>query len=417
MNNQNKPVAIVLGGINPHVTLVNKLKTRGYYTILVDYLPNPPASKVADEHIQESTLDKKLVVKIAREKNAAIVITTNIEQANVTACYAAEQIGLKPPYSYETALNVTDKSRMKKILWESNIPTAEYIIAESLEDALAADIQYPIVVKPADSNGSRGVHRVNDETELRHYFPVALEASRNKKVVVEEYVTGTEVSFYYYIQDGTAHFIDGSQRFTFKTKNQDVIQSTGVLFPAGVSEGAYREMHRITNRIVKAFELNNTPLFVQAIIDGDKAYVLEFAPRIGGGISYRVMERDCRFDLIEAAIDSFEGKRVDINSVWPSYYSGILIIYSPGITMGEIVGVEDVLEKGIASEFHQYRLKGTETSGDMSSGSRAGAFLIHAKSIEEIRKRVLYINENVEVYDINGNKAMRHDLYDVWEEE
>ena len=417
MNDQNKPVAIVLGGTNPHVALVNKLKARGYYTVLVDYLSTPPAAKVADEHVQESTLDKELVTKIAKEKNAAIIITTNIDQANVTACYAAEQNGIKPPYSYETALNVTDKSRMKKIMWENSIPTSAYFIAESLEDALAADIQYPVVVKPADSNGSRGVHRVNDEADLCHYFPIAQEESRNKKVVVEGYVTGTEVSFYYYIQDGEAHFIDGYQRFNFKTKNEDVIQSTGVVFPAGISEEAYREMHRITNKIADAFKLDNTPLFVQAIADGDKAYVLEFAPRIGGGLSYRVMERDCRFDLIEAAIDSFEGKRVEINSVLPDYYSGVLNIYSPGITMGEITGVEDVLEKGIASEFYQYRLKGTEISGDMSSGSRAGAFLIHAESIEEIKKRVLYINENVEVYDINGNKAMRHDVYDVWKEQ
>ena len=64
MNAQNKPVAIVLGGTNPHVTLINKLKARGYYTVLVDYLPNPPASKVADEHIQESTLDKEVVAKM-----------------------------------------------------------------------------------------------------------------------------------------------------------------------------------------------------------------------------------------------------------------------------------------------------------------------------------------------------------------
>ena len=416
MNAQNKPVAIVLGGTNPHVTLINKLKARGYYTVLVDYLPNPPASKVADEHIQESTLDKEVVAKIVKEQNAVIVITTNIDQANVTACYAAEQNGLKPPYSYETALNVTDKSRMKKIMQENDIPTSKYIIAESLEDAIKAGVKYPSVVKPADSNGSRGVHRVDNEGELRHYFPAAQEASGNKKVVVEGYVTGVEVSFYYYIQDGTAHFIDGYQRFNFKTKNEDVIQSTGVVFPAGVSEDAYREMHRITNKIAKAFQLDNTPLFVQAIVDGDKAYVLEFAPRIGGGLSYRVMERDCQFDLIEAAIDSFEGKRVEINSVWPDYYSGILNIYSPGITMGEIVGVEDILAKDIASEFYQYRLEGAEISPDMSSGSRAGAFLIHADSIEGIRKKVLYINENIEVYDINGNKAMRHDIYDVWKE-
>ena len=73
MSEHNKPVAIVLGGTNPHVTLVEKLKKRGYYTVLIDYLPNPPAAQVADEHLQESTLDKELVAKIAREKHAAMI--------------------------------------------------------------------------------------------------------------------------------------------------------------------------------------------------------------------------------------------------------------------------------------------------------------------------------------------------------
>ena len=77
MNEAKKPVALILGGTNPHVELVKKLKARGYYTVLVDYLPNPPAKEIADEHIQESTLDNDKVVEVAKEKQAKLIITTN----------------------------------------------------------------------------------------------------------------------------------------------------------------------------------------------------------------------------------------------------------------------------------------------------------------------------------------------------
>ncbi len=410
----NKPVAIVLGGTNPHVTLVRKLQERGYYTVLVDYLPNPPAKAVADMHVQESTLDKEKVLEIAREYKASLVITTNIDQANVTACYVAERLGLPHPYSYETALNVTDKSRMKRIMWEHEIPTLRYVSVGSVEEALKSGIPYPVVLKPADSNGSRGVHRCDSDEELLHHFPFASAASRNKKVIVESYLDGVEVSFYYFVQNGVPHFIDGYRRFNFKTKNEDVIQSTGVVFPADVSEAAYREMHSITARIVEAFGLRSTPLFVQAMIKDDKAFVLEFAPRIGGGLSYRVITEDCRFDLIEAAIDSFSGVEVELNIVKPDFYSGIVNIYAPGIVMGRIEGTEKVLAEGKAREFYPYRLRGAEIPGDMSSGSRAGAFLLCGKTVDEIREQVFYINENVEIYDIHGKKAMRHDIYDIW---
>ena len=92
-----KPIALVLGGTNPHVHLLKKLKDRGYFTILVDYYPNPPAKPFSDEHIQASTMDKDVVLDLAKSRKASLVITTNIDQANITACYVAEQLNLPHP--------------------------------------------------------------------------------------------------------------------------------------------------------------------------------------------------------------------------------------------------------------------------------------------------------------------------------
>ena len=118
--------AIVLGGTRPHITLIQKLKNRGYYVILLDYLSAPVAKEYADEHIQESTLDKDLVLRIAKEQNVDLVISTCIDQANVTAAYVCEKLGLPRPYDSEVALNVTDKLMMKDILIKNNIPTSKY---------------------------------------------------------------------------------------------------------------------------------------------------------------------------------------------------------------------------------------------------------------------------------------------------
>ena len=87
-----RPIAIVLGGTVPHVSLVQKLQKRGFYTILLDYLDNPPAKQYADEHIKESTLDKDAVLEVAKQKNAAIVISTCVDQANSICCYVAEKL-------------------------------------------------------------------------------------------------------------------------------------------------------------------------------------------------------------------------------------------------------------------------------------------------------------------------------------
>ena len=102
-------VALVLGGTVPHMELILQLKNRGYYTILIDYLENPPAADAADEHIVESTLDKEKVLEIAVERKVELVISGCVDQANISACYAMEKLGKYVPYSYEIARKVTNK--------------------------------------------------------------------------------------------------------------------------------------------------------------------------------------------------------------------------------------------------------------------------------------------------------------------
>lgn len=406
-----KPIALVLGGTNPHVHLLKKLKDRGYFTILIDYYPNPPAKPFADEHIQASTMDKDVVLDIAKSRKASLVITTNIDQANVTACYVAEQLNLPHPYSYETALNVTDKSRMKRIMWENGISTSMYLICDSLEEFELGKLQYPLVVKPADSNGSRGVHKCSDFDELQNHFKESKEASRNGKVIVEGYVDGTEVSFYYFIQNQTAHYITSNQRFRFRVGTKGVIQSAGGLYPVALPDIIKEKMQKNANKIIKAFKLDNTPIFIQAIATEDDVFIIEFAPRIGGGLSYRLIENENQFDIINATIDSFLGEKPTLGITTPKHYSAVMNIYAPGIIMGKLLYTDKVINEGFAKEFYQYKMEGSEVSKDMSSGSRVGAFFIQGRNVQEIYKKIDNINNIIEVLDNQGNAVMRHDIY------
>ena len=94
-----KPVALVLGGTVPHIELIRQLKDRGFYTILVDYLENPPARPYADLHLRESTLDDDKVYQLSVENHAELVIATCIDHANTTCCHVLEMMGKHAPYS------------------------------------------------------------------------------------------------------------------------------------------------------------------------------------------------------------------------------------------------------------------------------------------------------------------------------
>ena len=210
----NKPIALILGGTVPHSELIKQLKERGYYTVLIDYLPNPPAKSVADEHLQETTLDENKVLAIAEERGAELVICGCVDQANITACYVMEKLGRKPPYSYEIAKNVTNKGYMKRMMLEHHIPTSNFVYVDNLEDTNDIRLRYPVMVKPADSNSSNGVKKANSEEEMLLYLKDALVISRNHRAIVEEFVTGREISAYCFVINGRAKLLMTAERLS-----------------------------------------------------------------------------------------------------------------------------------------------------------------------------------------------------------
>ncbi|MBQ3313333.1 MAG: carboxypeptidase-like regulatory domain-containing protein, partial [Prevotella sp.] len=161
-----KPVAIVLGGTNPHIELISQLKARGYFVVLVDYLDNPPAKAHADIHDQTSTMDLDAVTEVARRYDASLVMSACVDQANITACYVAEQLGLTKPYSYDTASRITNKGIMKQMMSQYGIPTTKYLYLENSETEPELDLTYPVMVKPADSCASSGVKKARNHDEL-----------------------------------------------------------------------------------------------------------------------------------------------------------------------------------------------------------------------------------------------------------
>ena len=182
-----KPIAIVLGGTSPHIELIRQLKERNFYVVLVDYLPNPPAKYHADFHVQESTLDPEAVLKVAQQYNASLVISACVDQANITACYVAEKMNLPHPYSYELANNITNKGYMKEMMVANGIPTTRYIFLNKGEELADFGLNFPVMVKPADSCAASGVKKASNVNELDIFLKEAKKISRTGRTVVEEF--------------------------------------------------------------------------------------------------------------------------------------------------------------------------------------------------------------------------------------
>ncbi|WP_305402632.1 ATP-grasp domain-containing protein [Photobacterium leiognathi] len=160
---------IVLGAMQMHVPLIKYAKERGYYVITVDYLLDAPGHKIADEYSLISTTDLEAVTCLARDKNVDIVMTFNSDPAAYTAAYVSKVLGLKgnPPKAVEI---MSDKGLFRKFLYENGFNYPKYKVFSCSDEILSVDLDFPVIVKPVDSSGSKGITKVKDRSSLSKAF-------------------------------------------------------------------------------------------------------------------------------------------------------------------------------------------------------------------------------------------------------
>ena len=398
-----KPIAIVLGGTAPHKLLVEKLHERGYYVVLVDYLTNPPAKQLADEHIQASTLDKERVLGIAKEKNASLVISTCIDQANSVCCYVAEKLNLPHPYSYDTSLLVTNKGLMKKRMKEFAVPSSPFILTKNIENVDWNRVSFPCVVKPVDCNSSKGVHRADSPEEAEPYILEAIKLSQTNEAIIEDFCPGDEIQVDCVALDDDADVVMTRSKVKVQFAEGSVLNSVGSIVPAQIPEKVLPELKTIAKNIARGFGLHNTPFFYQAIVTDNKINVLEFAPRVGGGLSYYMIKNFVGFDAVEAAVDSFLGTPINKTYHAPENIYRSCLLYAKPCTFDHVEGVEELKARGIIQEFLITKSKGDIIDGDMRSSNRVASFIVAATNLDELKDNISLCLRYVRVIDENGN--------------
>lgn len=407
-----KPVAIVLGGTSPHILLVDKLHERGFYVILIDYLDNPPAKKVADEHVKESTLDKEIVLEVAKTRHAQLVISACIDQTNSICCYVAEKLGLPHPYSYQTSLCVTDKGLMKRIMVDNGIPTSSFTTTASIEAIDWKKIEFPAVVKPVDCNSSKGVRRVDSVEETKQRVVEAISLSRTKTAIIEGFNRGEEIQVDCLATESDVKVVMTRQKQKIASKGNDmVLQSYGSIFPAPISKELQDQAQEIATGIAKAFGLKNTPFFYQAIVTDDGIKVLEFAPRIGGGLSYYMLNEFANYDAVEYVIDSYLGNPLRFEPIQNNCFQSTILLYMvPGV-FDHISGLDQLKEQGLIYESFVMKAKGDSVDGDMRSSNRVAAFVVQGDSYDELRRKARMAIEKVEIFDNNNKPLLNRQIY------
>lgn len=358
-----KKKILMLGGSAQQVPAIQAAKDLGYYTVLIDYLPDNPGQYVADKWYPESTTDIETVYRIAKEEGVSGILPYASDPAALPAAIVAERLGLptNPSKSVEI-LGV--KHKFRKFLQEKGFPCPKNYTFSPEEDfdTIVKNIEslkFPIVIKPTDSSGSKGVTFLNNTDNLREAIHHADSYSRNKTLIAEEFiergfpdVIGGDI----FVENGKI-VLFGDMR-CLRGDNGKSLIPIGERKPNGLNSKQSEALHKELERIVGALGIQNGELNIEVLMDKDDVpHFLELGPRAGGNMIPIQLSDAYGVDLIKANVLAAMGEPVNLIPMEPtdSYMTYVLHSLKDGIYQG--VEYSDEIEPYIYRKVH-YKKEG-----------------------------------------------------------
>ena len=321
---------MLLGGIRYLLPVIKAAHEQGYYVITADYLPDNIAHKYSDEYVNVSIIDKEAVLKVAQEKKIDGIMSFGVDPGVVSAAYVAEKMGLSFQCSYESACILQNKSRFRQFLAENGFNCPKSKGYDSLEDVMddTGRFQYPLIVKPADSAGSKGVTRVDDESGMEKAVKTAFENSISKKIVIEDFldVVGYQSSTDMFSIDGQVVFpVFSDQVFDDKADNPFV--PTVEIWPSTMPLMYQQDLVNQLDRLLGLLRCKNGLYNVECrVCSNGKAYLMEVSPRGGGNHIALLQDMAYGTNFIENEIRASLGEELRMSA--PHEIEGVWCIYS-----------------------------------------------------------------------------------------
>lgn len=304
----------MLGGSSYLIPVIKEAKKNGYYVITCDYLPDNDAHKYSDEYHNLSVVDKEAVLKFAQERKIDGIISYACDAGVVTAAYVAETMGLNFQCSYNSARILQDKGLFRKFLSDNNFncPKAKSYndIKQAIDDI--SSFNFPVIVKPVDSAGSKGVSRADDKYMLQCSIKKAIENSKSGYFIVEEFIEfkGYHSSADVFTIDGELAFCTYSDQL-FDCESINPYAPTLIIWPSTMDKSDQEYLTSETQRLMKLLCMKTGIYNIETCVGSDgKPYIMEVSPRGGGCKIAEIQNLATGIDLIKAEVRNAVGDSI-----------------------------------------------------------------------------------------------------------
>lgn len=392
---------LILGGSIYQVYAIKEAVKMGYYVITCDYLPDNPGHQYAHEYYNVSTTNKEEVYELAKKLQVDGIIAYASDPAAPTAAYACEKLGL-PTCPYTSVEILSKKDLFRQYLAEHGFNVPKYIKCASYEEASekVKSLTLPVMVKPVDSSGSKGINKLTNITQLRDFVKDALSYSRDKRIIIEEFIEkeGYQISGDAFSVEGRLKFHCFGNEYYSSSVTKD-FAPLGECWPFQMRTEIIIELEKEIQRLISDLEMKTTAYNVEAILGKNgKLYILELGARSGGSLIPQITELATGVNLVRYVIKAAMGEdcsdlaMAPVVGYWSNYMlhskcTGRLkeISFNEGFVKNNLV--DCVTDTKIGDNVHAFR----------DAGDALGTLILKYSSKEDMLSTIENMNQYVHI--------------------
>lgn len=394
---------LLLGGSAQQIIAIETAKRLGYYTVLCDFLPDNPGQYVADKFYLVSTTDRDAVLEVALQEKIDGVLAYASDPAAPTAAYIAEKLEL-PGNPYESVEILCNKDKFRKFLKENDFCTPEakgYAdVRDALKDIQGGFFKLPIIVKPVDSSGSKGVSRIDGIETAEPLLEYAMSYSRGHRIIVEEFV---EKFGYQIAGDGLS--IDGKLVFRyfandhFDPRCKNPFVPVAASFPYNMPNEVHEKVHATIQRLLTRLGMRTSTYNFDMRIDKDyNVYLMEVAPRDGGNYIPQAIEYATGVDLVECSVKAAMGEYIELpEQIKPQGYWAYYAVHSLKDGALKQVVIDPEVEKAHIVENHLIVKSGDQIHSFVGANSTLGILVMRFDNMEQMIHMIENADEWIQI--------------------
>lgn len=301
---------LILGTGNAQEDIIRYCKDEGFEVYACSYTSGDNAEKYADHFslINITAIDE--IIKYVVDNKIDLVYSVGSDLAMPSVAAVSERLDMPHFVSLNAAHICNNKNLLREHLGKEFKGNLDYTVLSKVPEEIA--LEFPVVMKPVDSQGQRGVIKLNNMDELKRNFEHSLSFSQNKKVIIEEFVEGDEVSVNIFLENGEIKFALVSDREVWDGYPGGIIHKH--ILPSKYQGRQKKDILDLVDRVIKKIKINDGPVYFQIKMkNGTEPRLLEVTPRLDGCHMWRVIKEYTGVDLLATSVKMLLGEKMKVN--------------------------------------------------------------------------------------------------------